>query len=226
MLLFITGTVIDGGTLSKFQYISCYSLSYLSGISNSSHRSFNTSHVTLYLEYIKLDEVCRQKFQYISCYSLSRTFAKYPDRTACFQYISCYSLSLNIGAKVMITVKFQYISCYSLSRRFLKPLIIILVSIHLMLLFICNRECACAVVWSVSIHLMLLFIGEHMLKMRARSRSFNTSHVTLYRELRSGSISIIWCFNTSHVTLYLLHRNMGLEGSCVSIHLMLLFIRL
>ena len=114
-----------------------------------------------------------------------------------------------------------------------------------MLLFIHYKDRLQRKVCNVSIHLMLLFIylreyNEWLL------RRFNTSHVTLYR---LGDIFLEDAehrFNTSHVTLYpelvhpanvsvpfqyiscyslsfiILRRSIRI---CVSIHLMLLFIR-
>ena len=119
-----------------------------------------------------------------------------------FQYISCYSLSRwSIGLDISIQ-KFQYISCYSLSR------------LEIIFLNICK----------VSIHLMLLFIGigENRL---GKILSFNTSHVTLYLHTESHP-EAHECFNTSHVTLYLWCRQAVTLWKYVSIHLMLLFIRM
>ena len=75
--------------------------------------SFNTSHVTLYLDN-----------------SLKK------ERTALFQYISCYSLSYILWSHSFIPTRFQYISCYSLSPCGFSLLHFSRVSIHLMLLFI------------------------------------------------------------------------------------------
>ena len=78
-------------------------------------------------------------------------------------------------------------------------------------------------------------------------RCFNTSHVTLYHPLQNSSLDVLACFNTSHVTLYqniwidksdilcfntshvtLYRRSTRLTArhTGVSIHLMLLFIRM
>ena len=104
------------------------------------------------------------------------------------------------GAFILGISLFQYISCYSLSPHTRVPSLCTLVSIHLMLLFIpllfrCSIPCC----------------------------SFNTSHVTLYRNqkqecshcitvsihlmllfIRSSDTTLNGrkCFNTSHVTLY------------------------
>ena len=118
--------------------------------------------------------------------------------------------------------QFQYISCYSLSPHTRVPSLCTLVSIHLMLLFIpllfrCSIPCC----------------------------SFNTSHVTLYRNqkqecshcitvsihlmllfIRSSDTTLNGrkCFNTSHVTLYQKIHFYNRRKRQVSIHLMLLFI--
>ena len=75
---------------------------------------------------------------------------------------------------------FQYISCYSLSSLVPDEGEGKQVSIHLMLLFIMNME-------------KYYYMD---------SRSFNTSHVTLYRQTVSARKKNVSGFNTSHVTLY------------------------
>ena len=97
--------------------------------------------------------------------------------------------------------KFQYISCYCLS----------------------TCPCGMETDWYISIHLMLLFI-EKLDNGEVLSKDFNTSHVTVYRNLeertkRRRSISI-------HLMLLFISR---LETTAelwiiISIHLMLLFI--
>ena len=76
--------------------------------------SFNTSHVTLYLE----------------------RASDFVDTMTLFQYISCYSLSPDSIKKLSTFLMFQYISCYSLSSSSHPMMNLKLVSIHLMLLFI------------------------------------------------------------------------------------------
>ena len=70
MLLFIFFCILFLLSPSWFQYISCYSLSVQGAAEMPWLISFNTSHVTLYLQQMvaDADEVT---FQYISCYSLS-----------------------------------------------------------------------------------------------------------------------------------------------------------
>ena len=48
MLLFISGMVVFRKVWREFQYISCYSLSYMAMAGWKPQQSFNTSHVTLY----------------------------------------------------------------------------------------------------------------------------------------------------------------------------------
>ena len=158
ILLFIRPLELALTAVSKFQYISCYSLS-----------------VTLPDNYGTF-----WKFQYISCYSLSM-YESYSDHFKKeFQYISCYSLSVKavqtfpvytrfntshvtlyrlMQNSYQATSPFQYISCYSLSGVRIGHIQDTMdFSIHLMLLFI-EKE----------LYPYLLFYG------------FNTSHVTLYR---------------------------------------------
>ena len=169
--------------------------------------------LTLFAEYM---------FQYISCYSLSTVKEKSYAEMTMFQYISCYSLSfpapweplvlfrfntshvtlyLIIPAVNKVIHRFQYISCYSLSFIFDSLPTLFEVSIHLMLLFIVLSR----ILASVNV-------------------SFNTSHVTLYRNDHCIVPSQVCSFNTSHVTLYRNRLVWFLHDTEVSIHLMLLFI--
>ena len=98
---------------------------------------------------------------------------------------------------------FQYISCYSLSHSGNRTEDYSGVSIHLMLLFI-GKELgygSCEILFQ---YISCYSLSEMHRVDRKLSRGFNTSHVTLY--LRGGGS--LWTF------------------SVVSIHLMLLFIRL
>ena len=61
----------DKSIIQMFQYISCYSLSNYTENIMEDKASFNTSHVTLYPSRL-LSVQCRRVFQYISCYSLSK----------------------------------------------------------------------------------------------------------------------------------------------------------
>ncbi len=208
-----------------FQYISCYSLSM-----TSKHYKY-----------------FQPKFQYISCYSLSRKYPwgnqreigvsihlmllfilrqKTTDRTdGCFntshvtlyrrwtfqnrwqwtfQYISCYSLSIPEDVQDKIKKLFQYISCYSLSKI--------------------SRP------WS-AVQIPFQYISCYSLSnydklSDAWDYCFNTSHVTLYQSFRQKIKCFLVSFNTSHVTLYLFVWCTAPYFLTVSIHLMLLFIRL
>ena len=79
---------------------------------------FNTSHVTLYLGFTKVEE----------------------DKYGWFQYITCYSLSVRTDNKQRYSFKFQYITCYSLSICRFSMGNSSYVSIHHMLLFIRIRS--------------------------------------------------------------------------------------
>ena len=163
-------------------------------------------------------------FQYISCYSLSLTrqwsmqrylsfntshvtlyLTSKADKTALaqtFQYISCYSLSGSCSKYITESIRFQYISCYSLSWGRRQP----------------TEQT------DVSIHLMLLFIEDELSKI-ADSGRFNTSHVTLYRYIRGIIIVILWF---QYISCYSLSvwSSLSFLKWFVSIHLMLLFIKL
>ena len=141
-----------------------------------------------------------------------------------FQYISCYSLSNLLIMKRYCKNMFQYISCYSLSWGRRQP----------------TEQT------DVSIHLMLLFIEDELSKI-ADSGRFNTSHVTLYRYIRGIIIVILWfqyisCYSLSipedvqdkikklfqYISCYSLSvwSSLSFLKWFVSIHLMLLFIRI
>ena len=185
-----------------FQYISCYSLSYLPLI------LVIIQNVSIHLMLLFIHDHTgrvhgRNPFQYISCYSLSGENLIWYDVPYWFQYISCYSLSglgeiqrwlsyVSIHLMLLFISNeknfysmqdmFQYISCYSLSIQARRKNGVRFVSIHLMLLFI-------SIQWQdsdnrshVSIHLMLLFI-KCGAEIEIAKTSFNTSHVTLYQRL-------------------------------------------
>ena len=164
-------------------------------------------------------------FQYISCYSLSNLLIMKRYCKNMFQYISCYSLSMTSKHYKYFQPKFQYISCYSLSRKY--P-------------WGNQREIG------VSIHLMLLFI----LRQKTTDRTdgcFNTSHVTLYRRWTfqnrwQWTFQYISCYSLSipedvqdkikklfqYISCYSLSvwSSLSFLKWFVSIHLMLLFIRI
>ena len=89
-----------------FQYISCYSLSFTIMEEMFGQKRFNTSHVTLYPLHV-FDYIRQIMFQYISCYSLSggRKFRMGVENR--FQYISCYSLSEIGNTKDKLELRFN-----------------------------------------------------------------------------------------------------------------------
>ena len=135
MLLFIFFCILFLLSPSWFQYISCYSLSVQGAAEMPWLISFNTSHVTLYLQQMvaDADEVT---FQHISCYSLSDQYtvkpfsntvsihlmllfivlAK-PKQYAAWRSFNTSHVTLYLTAHEpdYPILKFQYISCYSLS---------------------------------------------------------------------------------------------------------------
>ena len=121
-----------------------------------------------------------------------------------FQYISCYCLSSKSTEQEEENMEFQYISCYCLSQLWL-------------LLYYCLE---------ISIHLMLLFILSPMPLLQSPALHFNTSHVTVYLTGSSPKESIFLNFNTSHVTVYRIPYRHTERLFQISIHLMLLFIKL
>ena len=116
MLLFIGWQQSIRNDSKKFQYISCYCLSFL--LHSESDSFLISIHLMLlFIHKRNLFPRNRQEFQYISCYCLSAVavpcIAVGPDfntshvtvylqatnyQTACdlFQYISCYCLSMSL----------------------------------------------------------------------------------------------------------------------------------
>ena len=145
--------------------------------------------------------------------------------TQMFQYISCYSLSGSIGELSVVNRLFQYISCYSLSIKTMVSVGIRKVSIHLMLLFIGLLQS------NSEPHSPFQYISCYSLSVTgntygAKDVRFNTSHVTLYRKTIQYPqypfcrFQYISCYSLS----WSITDNKRLKR--VSIHLMLLFIRL
>ena len=99
-----------------------------------------------------------------------------------------------------------------------------LVSIHLMLLFIYLTECTPVSLIRVSIHLMLLFITKMRTTLLKHS-CFNTSHVTLYQNVRLHISGWRFCVSIHLMLLFIkFHYVPNILINIVSIHLMLLFI--
>ena len=156
ILLFIRPLELALTAVSKFQYISCYSLSVKAVQTFPVYTRFNTSHVTLY-RLMQNSYQATSPFQYISCYSLSEDRDRNCKKVQAFQYISCYSLS--------------HFLIFLADRSF--------VSIHLMLLFI---SIVSAIPSAAS---LFQYISCYSLSLKAsvmtgRNARFNTSHVTLY----------------------------------------------
>ena len=121
--------------MTKFQYISCYSLSFDLPRIHHNSQCFNTSHVTLYPSFWSFSKFPASRFN-TSHVTLYQVWCKEVAFDILFQYISCYSLSLrqlglpgmqNVSIHLMllfislalcrknVSNMFQYISCYSLS---------------------------------------------------------------------------------------------------------------
>ena len=161
---------------------------------------FNTSHVTVY--------------------PVSVGFARRVNK---FQYISCYCLSFLVKLIFVFIPVFQYISCYCLSLFIYCIPLSFLISIHLMLLFIgfmygnydkvlVFQYISCYCLSQTTYHLcpnQPYFNTSHVTVYRNiplhlfRNRSyFNTSHVTVYQSSNVAIRQSDYHFNTSHVTVY------------------------
>ena len=92
MLLFIRCTALIVGELYRFQYITCYSLSIELADKVLPKNRFNTSHVTLYRDFISeyINPIL------VSIHHMLLFIEAVPSRANLiykFQYITCYSLS-------------------------------------------------------------------------------------------------------------------------------------
>ena len=226
MLLFITGEDLRDYIGGKFQYISCYSLSYLwQNRAALDHVSIHLMLLFILYGYGRMEATT--EFQYISCYSLSRKGMGYGTsgmrvsihlmllfiwlclyKVSCglmFQYISCYSLSVMAGTQGTFRTSFNtsHVTLYPDQREF------------------CISVCMFQYISCYS----LSWNGEYKWDGTIR---FNTSHVTLYLHPASQSSAHVRVsihlmllfiisfsteftilktrFNTSHVTLYRLHE--------------------
>ena len=119
-----------------------------------------------------------------------------------FQYISCYGLSLSIARHIVGRNTFQYISCYVLSDGDM------------------YNDDAVHKFQYISCYGLSFFFSL----IRFTLVNFNTSHVTVYRNLSPPSQVQPCNFNTSHVTVYPLICSILSSGNFISIHLMLRFI--
>ena len=203
-----------------FQYISCYCLScFVSWSVNGEPISIHL--MLLFIGYGVVDHRADNHFNtsHVTVYPLRKcNWQGIPI----FQYISCYCLSSCSSPSGSLLLSFQYISCYCLSKRHATPGKPCYISIHLMLLFIGYDDCAiyCGVEFQ--------YISCYCLSLQGKVPAwmyfdFNTSHVTVYRWIKSIrtfriGISIhlmllfiplcrdmtvdISHFNTSHVTVY------------------------
>ena len=184
-----------------FQYISCYSLSYLI-LYFTCNCSVSIHLMLLFIQKRLSAEWMAELFQYISCYSLSCEDSVESRSSTQFQYISCYSLSKcqAVYWKKKEGFNTSHVTLYPSPAA--SSELPGTVSIHLMLLFIpcdwisgdCHRR--------VSIHLMLLFIWKYM-------TNRNTAEVSIHLMLLFIGVRI------GHIQ----------DTMDVSIHLMLLFIQ-
>ena len=179
MLLFIEYNNPFVKASERFQYISCYSLSYTPNQIDEYNRGFNTSHVTLY------PVKTLWKFPQLFGFNTSHV-TLYPESYSCYLWygnVSIHLMLLFIGfgrSNILLPKSFQYISCYSLS-----------------VLSIClTYKSKCFNTSHVTLyHILAVLHPLHVF-------CFNTSHVTLYLCPQVGQIVSFSCFNTSHVTLY------------------------
>ena len=181
MLLFIALQRLQDLYLYSFQYITCYSLSWISRQRWRGH--------------------CR--FQYITCYSLSVPSQSFSLAKYRFQYITCYSLSNSIILRTdQSGVSIHHMLLFIQSRQRTRFLVWS-VSIHHMLLFIATEEsenppeklfqyitCYFLSVFLFQNHgfqelfqyITCYSLSVHTCELLRTETSFNTSHVTLYQK--------------------------------------------
>ena len=142
--------------ISKFKYISCYSLS---------GRRMNTQvifRIQIHLMLFFISMVRSPDAD--SSYSNTSHVILYPGGGIC--NVSGFNIQIHLmlffilGWFVLasLLIKFKYISCYSLSLRRRLLVHVSLIQIHLMLFFICIFYCIYSVLSCIQIHLMLFFI--------------------------------------------------------------------
>ena len=178
-----------------FQYISCCSLSLATLFSAAQTSCFNTSHVVVYHNRIPRNFHGLIGFNtshvvvYLTfCISLAGTSTRFNTSHVVvylalhlyFQYISCCSLSKGRVIELLEYYKFQYISCCSLSTE----------HGHTVRNVTKFQYISCC-------SLSLMRTAE-----KPRRRSFNTSHVVVYR-VQAACGNPKRGFNTSHVVVYL-----------------------
>ena len=97
----------------RFQYISCYSLSFSDSYQDTGYCV--SIHLMLLFIWAFCPETsaCRVSIHLMLLFIGGWRMLK--EKLVMFQYISCYSLSFNCDVSVVIRWMFQYISCYSLS---------------------------------------------------------------------------------------------------------------
>ena len=164
--------------LVKFQYITCYSLSF----------RWELHSVTVFL------------FQYITCYSLSLRVFSDLVRVLMFQYITCYSLS---DVQHLLLVNYigfntSHVTLYLLMERYLSSRTGFNTS-HVTL-YRAGKEHA--FLFGLFQYITCYSLSTNLQESTASIYRFNTSHVTLYL-IPAHGIKRDVRFNTSHVTLYL-----------------------
>ena len=104
-----------GKHCAKFQYISCYGLSFSPQDRSQEKKNFNTSHVTVYQDvtlYI-------QPSYLISIHLMLRFIRRQIWKDAGMDFISIHLMLRFISAHMFLYAcasSFQYISCYGLSK--------------------------------------------------------------------------------------------------------------
>ena len=161
MLLFISPDDPGKQDPGKFQYISCYSLSWSLQLPVLHNYLVSIHLMLLFIFKLRSVHLVSFSFQYISCYSLSPIayiipiqisfntshVTLHPGDLIPFVPINLVSIHLMllficilIGVLLALAM-FQYISCYSLSYASRTVYSMPYVSIHLMLLFIILNKC-------------------------------------------------------------------------------------
>ena len=118
-----------------FQYISCYSLSYLI-LYFTCNCSVSIHLMLLFIGIWKLEKVAEILFQYISCYSLSEYGNLKKLQKSCFNtsHVTLYRVKTQLRADHPRSFNTSHVTLYLNVKQFIEKRK--RVSIHLMLLFI------------------------------------------------------------------------------------------
>ena len=206
--------------------------------------SFNTTLVTVYRGGESTNVAPLKLFQYNSCYCLSSSHRPAPDWLPEFQYNSCYCLSPSLRLNISLGNRFNTTLVTVYQSKGTKSMIDLgcfnttLVTVYHFVRWMDDKDV------DVSIQLLLLFIVGRLQKQTGRTafqynscyclsfnckiqkrlQSFNTTLVTVYRNVNcDDTVSLKFQYNSCYCLSCFRHLSY-LSCRNVSIQLLLLFI--